>query len=309
MPGFVERYGPWAVVAGASEGIGASFSRKLAARGLNLVLVARRAAPLETLAAELRDQHGIEVRVQPLDLGSADAVSSLGAAIEGLDVGLLIYNAAYSPIGRFIDVEVEEHLKAVAVNVQGPLRFSHYFGRRLAERGKGGIILMSSMSGYQGTAMVANYAATKAYDTILAEGLWYELRGRGVDVLACIAGATLTPSYESVTDDIPTQGPGATHASQTKSPSKRSKISDGVRVGVSGRRNRFAYALLQQNPRRAARRLRFSAKRPFASTAELSLSRTPRRLPRGRGASGALRGARPRCIRCPACDRVGVRCR
>jgi len=252
MAGFVERYGPWAVVAGASEGIGASFSRKLAERGLSLVLVARRAGPLEALAAELRDEHGIEVRVQPLDLGSADAVSTLGAAIDGLDVGLLIYNAAYSPIGRFIDIEVEEHLKAVAVNVHGPLRFSHYFGRRLAERGKGGIIVMSSMSGYQGSAMVANYAATKAYDTVLAEGLWYELRGRGVDVLACIAGATLTPSYESVTDDIPTRGlarpmpPDEVTAQALKDLGQRPS-------GASGRRNRFASALLSRIlPRSAA---------------------------------------------------------
>lgn len=251
MPSFVERYGPWAVVAGASEGIGASFSRRLAERGLSLVLVARRAGPLEALAAELRDEHGIEVRVQPLDLGSADAVSTLGAAIEGLDVGLLIYNAAYSPIGRFIDIDVEEHLKAVAVNVHGPLRFSHYFGRRLAERGKGGIILMSSMSGYQGSAMVANYAATKAYDTVLAEGLWYELRGRGVDVLACIAGATLTPSYESVTDDIPTRGlsrpmpPDEVTAQALKDLGQRPS-------GASGRRNRFASALLSRILSRSA---------------------------------------------------------
>ena len=252
MADFVERYGPWAVVAGASEGIGASFSQKLAARGLNLVLVARRAAPLETLAATLRDQHGVEVRVRPLDLGSPDAVSKLGTAIEGLDVGLVIYNAAYSPIGRFIDIEVEEHLKAVAVNVHGPLRFSHYFGRRLAERGKGGIILMSSVSGYQGTAMVANYAATKAYDTILAEGLWYELRGHGVDVLACIAGATLTPSYESVTDDIPSKG--LARPMPPDEVTEQALADLGRRPsGASGRRNRFASALLSRIlPRSAA---------------------------------------------------------
>ena len=305
MPGFVERYGPWAVVAGASEGIGASFSRKLAARGLNLILVARRAAPLETLAAELRDQHGIEVRVQPLDLGSADAVSSLGTAIEGLDVGLLIYNAAYSPIGRFIDVEVEEHLKAVAVNVQGPLRFSHYFGRRLAERGKGGIILMSSMSGYQGTAMVANYAATKAYDTILAEGLWYELRGRGVDVLACIAGATLTPSYESVTDDIPSTGLARPmHAGRGhRASAQRSRTASERRIRPPQPIRLCAPAVESY---RDARRSKWSAKRPFASTAELNLARTLRRLPRGRGVSGALRGARRRCSRRPADGRAGV---
>ena len=206
MPGFSKRYGPWAVVAGASEGIGASFSEKLAARGLNLVLVARRPGPLEALADEIRRKHGVEVRVESLDLGSPGVVQGLVAATEGLDVGLMIYNAAYSPIGAFIDIDVEEHLKAVEVNVHGPLRLSHYFGRRFVERGRGGIILMSSMSGFQGTAMIANYAATKAYDSILAEGLWRELGRRGVDVLACIAGATLTPNYESSMDRSPTSG-------------------------------------------------------------------------------------------------------
>ena len=245
MAGFPERYGPWAVVAGASEGIGASFSQRLASRGLNLILVARRAAPLEALADDLRDQHGVEVRVLPLDLGSASAVQELDAAIDDLEVGLLIYNAAYSPIGAFIEIEVEEHLKAVEVNVHGPLRFSHYFGRRLAKRGKGGIILMSSMSSYQGTAMVANYAATKAYDTILAEGLWYELRRHGVDVLACIAGATLTPNYESITEQIPTKGlarpmgPDEVTEQALEDLGKRPSA-------VSGRRNRFASALLSR---------------------------------------------------------------
>ena len=92
MPGFVERYGTWAVVAGASEGIGASFSQKLAARGMNVVLVARRAAPLEDLAARLRQTHGVEVRVQSLDLGSPDAVAAMSAATQDLDVGLMVYN-------------------------------------------------------------------------------------------------------------------------------------------------------------------------------------------------------------------------
>ena len=187
MSRFVERYGPWAVVAGASEGIGASFSQKLAARGMNVVLVARRAAPLEELAAEIREKHRVEVKVQPLDLGSADAVAGLRTATEDLEIGLVVYNAAYSPIGAFLDIDVEEHLKAVDINVHGPLRLSHYFGRRFVERGKGGIILMSSMSGLQGTAMVANYAATKAYDMVLAEGLWYELQRHGVDHAEIIA--------------------------------------------------------------------------------------------------------------------------
>ena len=252
MTAFVDRYGPWAVVAGASEGIGASFSRKLAARGFNLVLVARRAGPLEELASEIRAKHPVEVRVQALDLGAPNVSSELGHATEALDVGLVIYNAAYSPIGAFIDVDVEDHIKAVQVNVLGTLRVSHYFGRRLADRGRGGIIIMSSMSSLQGTAMVANYAATKAYDTILAEGLWRELGQRGVDVLGCIAGATLTPNYEGSTDKIP--------SSWLARPMKPGDVAEqalrdlGQRPsGVSGRRNRFASALLARLlPRRAA---------------------------------------------------------
>ncbi|MGB8222589.1 MAG: SDR family NAD(P)-dependent oxidoreductase [Polyangiales bacterium] len=252
MTEFVRRYGPWAVVAGASEGIGASFSQKLAARGMNLVLVARRAAPLEDLAADLRQAHGVEVRVEPMDLGSPDLVAAMNAATEALDVGLVIYNAAYSPIGTFLDGNVEDHLKAVDVNVRGPLMMSHYFGRRLVQRGNGGIILMSSMSGFQGTAMVANYAATKAYDMILAEGLWYELRRHGVDVLACVAGATLTPNYESSTDRIPSGG--LAKPMRPEDVTEQALRDLGHRPeGVSGRRNRLASELLRRLlPRTAA---------------------------------------------------------
>lgn len=243
MSDFLDRYGPWAVVAGASEGIGASFSKKLAARGMNLVLVARRAAPLEALAAELRQAHGVEVRVEPLDLGAAGAVSGMNAATSSLDVGLLVFNAAYSPIGAFLDIDVEEHLKTVDVNVRGPLLLSHYFGRRFVARGKGGIILMSSMSGIQGTAMVANYAATKAYDTVLAEGLWYELRQQGVDVLACVAGATLTPNYESSTDRIPTSW--LARPMEPDGVTEQALQDLGQRpTAVSGQRNRLVSVLL-----------------------------------------------------------------
>jgi short-subunit dehydrogenase len=251
VAGFLDRYGPWAIVAGASEGIGASFSRKLAQRGLNLVLVARRAGPLDTLAAELRAKHPIEVRVHSMDLASAEAAVHLHEATEDLDVGLVIYNAAYSPIGPFIDIDIEEHVRAVHVNVLGPLRVAHEFGRRFAKRGKGGIVIMSSMSSFQGTAMVANYAATKAYDTILAEGLWYELGQRGVDVFACIAGATLTPSFEGSTDRRPNSG--LAKPMRPEDVTEQALRDLGQRPsGVSGRRNRWASVLLSRLLRREA---------------------------------------------------------
>lgn len=249
MTGFAERYGPWAVVAGASEGLGASFSRKLAARGLNLVLIARRTGPLEGLASELRSTYPVQVRVQSMDVGAPDVIDRFRGLTEELDVGLVIYNAAYSPIGAFIDVEVEDHLNAINVNVLGTLRVSHYFGRRLAARGKGGLIIMSSMSSFQGTAMVANYAATKAYDTILAEGLWYELGQRGVDVLGCIAGATLTPSYVGSSDRRPKSGLNRPMAPDDVTEQALHDLGRRPSV-VSGRRNRWASLMLNRLLRR-----------------------------------------------------------
>ncbi|MEM8607966.1 MAG: SDR family NAD(P)-dependent oxidoreductase [Myxococcota bacterium] len=254
-PTFVDRYGPWAVVAGASEGIGAAFSRQLAAKGLNLVLFARRAEPLERFAAELRNSYGVEVQTRSLDVGDPNLLEGLKETTESLDVGLAIYNAAYSPIGRFLDIELEDHFDVVNVNVRGPLVFSHYFGRRLAPRGKGGLILMSSMSGFQGTAMVANYAATKSYDKILAEGLWYELREHGVDVLACVAGATLTPSFIGSTDRVP-------NSWLARPMRPEDVVAQALRdlgrqpTGVSGRRNRVGSTLLARLlPRGAAIRM------------------------------------------------------
>jgi len=194
-PPFATKYGPWAVVAGASEGLGAEFARQLAARGLNLVLIARRPAPLEACARSLREVFAIEVRTLSVDLASADLQPALRAETDGIEVGLLVYNAAQSYIGPHLDQELDAHLRVVDVNCRAPLVLIHEFGRPMAARGRGGIILMSSIAGLQGSALIATYAATKAYDLVLGEALWEELRGRGVDVLAFLAGATRTPNF------------------------------------------------------------------------------------------------------------------
>ncbi len=195
MSGFRERYGPWALVAGASAGLGEAFARALAARGLNLVLVARRADALEALAADLRRAHPVEVRPAPLDLARPDAGAAAMRAAAGLEVGLLVYNAAHSAIGPFLERPIEEHLRVIDVNCRGPLVLAHALGGAMAARGRGGILLMTSLAASQGNPLLASYAASKAFDLVLAEGLWAELRGRGVDVLACRAGATRTPGY------------------------------------------------------------------------------------------------------------------
>ena len=196
---FASRYGPFALVAGASEGIGAAFARRLAAAGLNLVLVARRAGPLAALAAGVRAAHGVEVLTLPCDLAEPAAVESVLRACRGLPVGLLVYNAAASTVGRFLDVPLEAHLQAIDTNTRGPVQLAHALGGAMAGRGRGGIVLMSSLTAFQGTPLVATYGATKAFNLALAEALWGELQERGVDVLACCAGATLTPGYERAT--------------------------------------------------------------------------------------------------------------
>ena len=194
---FSTRYGPWAVVAGASQGLGEAYAEQLAARGLHLLLIARRADLLDALAARLAAAHGIEVRTLALDLARDDVGARVEEATRDLDVGLLVYNAARSIIGPFLDQPLEGHLNELAVNTRGPLILAHTLGQRMVARHSGGIILMSSLASLQGSALTANYAATKAYNRLLAEGLWEELRRSGVDVLACLAGAIRTPNYVS----------------------------------------------------------------------------------------------------------------
>lgn len=192
---FGRRYGPWAVVAGGSEGIGAAFSEELAQRGVQLILLAEREQPLLEFGQSLARRHAVEVRTHVLDLGASDSVARLEQACAGCDVGLGIYNAAFSEVLEFAEQGVEGKLRTLDVNARGALLFCHWLTPKLISRGNGGMILMSSLAALQGTPRVAAYAATKAFDLVLAESLWYELRPHGVDVLGVCAGATRTPGW------------------------------------------------------------------------------------------------------------------
>jgi hypothetical protein len=182
-------------VAGASEGLGAAYAEALAGRGLNLVLVARRLELLNGLASRLMKKYGVEVRSLVLDLASPDAAGQIAKETQTLGIGLLVYNAAFSAVGAFLDRPLDDHLREVDTNVRTPLELVNAFGARMLAAGHGGIILMSSLSAFQGSAYISTYGATKAFNIILAEGLWEEWRREGVDVLACIAGAVRTPNY------------------------------------------------------------------------------------------------------------------
>ncbi len=193
---FRERYGRWAVVAGASEGLGAAFAEALAARGLDLLLVARRADVLEDLARELGERHGVEVVPLALDLADPGFAGALGAALADREVGVAVYNAAYSFVAPLLERPLADALRVVDVNVNGPLRFTHAVVPPMLARGRGALVIMSSLAGFTGSPRLAAYAASKAFLTTLAEGLWAELRPGGVDVIASCAGAIRTPNYQ-----------------------------------------------------------------------------------------------------------------
>jgi short-subunit dehydrogenase len=193
---FAERYGPWAVVIGAAQGIGAEFGRQLAARGLHLVLVALE-EDLHKFAAELERDHGVLTQVIVGDITDPVTLSQLDTVTEKLEIGLLVYNAGLAVRGPWLDTRLERHLAMVDVNVRGPLRLIDWFVPAMASRGRGGVILLSSMSGLHGTPLLATYAASKAFLLNLAESLWEEWRPSGVDITALVPGSTDTPGYRA----------------------------------------------------------------------------------------------------------------
>ncbi len=190
-----EKYGTLALVAGASEGIGAAFAHHLAAAGMDLVLVARRRDPLDALAAQLVQQYQVKTTVITCDLADTNAAQLLHDALEGREINLFVYNAAIPYIGRFEDDSIAHHNQIAQANMVTPMNLTHMFGTTMLKKGKGAVILMASLAGFQGSGFLAAYAASKAFDRVLAESLWYEWRDRGVDVIACCAGATATPNF------------------------------------------------------------------------------------------------------------------
>jgi len=182
------RYGPWAVVTGASSGIGRACAVQLAEAGLSLILVARGRAVLDQLAADLTARHGIEARVIAVDLAGEAGRDAVLAGTANLDVGLLVAAAGFGTSGPFLASNLEQEEAMLAVNCGAVLVLARHFGRQFARRGRGGLVLMSSLVGFQGVPHAAHYAATKAYVQTLAEALHVELGPRGVDVLASAPG-------------------------------------------------------------------------------------------------------------------------
>ncbi len=192
---FAEQYGPWALIAGGSEGVGESFALKLAAQGVNLVLVARKPGPLESLAERVAKAHPVQVRTLAQDLTASDMLERVHGVTDDIDVGLLIYNAgSVSGFGEFLDNTADDALRMVRLGVVAPTTLVHHFGGGMRRRGRGGIVLIGSMAGYAGAPDEIVYSAGKAYSRMMAEGLWYELKPHNVHVLGLILGLTRTPA-------------------------------------------------------------------------------------------------------------------
>ena len=196
MSGFFEKYGPWALIAGASEGTGSEFARLLASKGFNLILVARREGPLDALSAEMSAAHGAQCITASVNLTQKDAAARIAEVAGDREVGLLIANAGADTNGTpFLDTDIANWEALVAMNVTTTMRLVHHFGQGMRARRKGGMILVGSGACYGGLNGLGVYCASKGFVMNLAEGLWAELRHDGIDVLNLILGRTDTPAH------------------------------------------------------------------------------------------------------------------
>lgn len=195
-PGFVDRYGPWALIAGASEGVGAAYARAIAERGLNVALLARRQEVLDEVASSIRSASGVETRTLAIDLSEPHAAAEVLEETAGLDIGMFMYGAGADPNYQpFLDQPIADSTMLVQRNCITPLELCHVFATSMVSRRKGAIVLVSSGAGFAGARNMVAYGSSKAFDTVMGESLWAELHNQGVDVLVAVLGATDTPAF------------------------------------------------------------------------------------------------------------------
>jgi short-subunit dehydrogenase len=243
---FRSRYGPCALIAGAAAGLGAAYARQIAAAGLDLILLDRDEAALKTTVAEIQASH--RVRVEPLlaDLASEDFVDRIRPSLAGREIGLLVCNAAIGTVAPFLDISSAQIDAMLDVNCRAPLLLVQGLAPAMVERGRGGIILMSSMSGDFGSSQLAVYAGTKAFTLVVGDALWAELGPRGIDVLVVRPGSTRTPGWLSTQRDgeeMPAMQPDEVVREALEALGREPNI-------IPGEMNRQAAAMLAGMPRR-----------------------------------------------------------
>jgi short-subunit dehydrogenase len=203
-----EKYGPWALIIGGSEGIGAAFARKLAAAKFNVVIAARKEEPLRDLAQEIRDAFGVEARWVSVDLSSLDALDVVRAVTDDIEVGFLIYNAGANEFrADFLEMDPAIYRGVINITVVNQAEFTRHYGGIMKQRGHGGIILAGSSSSFCGAATLGPYTAAKAFSRILTESIWMECEGTDIDVLHMSVGYTATPAMQRLGLDTSTAQP------------------------------------------------------------------------------------------------------
>jgi uncharacterized protein len=245
---FDRRYGPWALVAGGSEGLGAAFADEIARRGINVILVARRTDQLEQTASRLRRERAVEVVTVAADLTEIKSLDLVSQAAAGLEVGLVVANAALAPAGEFLGRSEEDIAGTIDLNCRASALVARRFLPAMADRGRGGVIFVSSLAGMQGVPALAAYSATKAFLISLGEALWAELRGSGIDILTACPGAVSTPAYEQAASRA---APG-TMTPQAVAAVALGGLGSGFRVVPGGLNQISAFAMQRLLPRRAA---------------------------------------------------------
>ena len=233
---FRMNYGPWALVTGASSGIGAEFARQLARKGLNIVLVARGQAALEEVATRIRVEHKIEARTVVADLATEAGIRAVQEAVGDLDVGLLVNNAGREDSGYSLQTPIEQTMNTIALNITAPMALTHGCAQAMVKRKKSGLIFMSSLVAFQGVPLIANYAGSKAYNLVFAESLAAEFKQYNIDVAIGAPGFTntkLASGFDFSRLPKP-MSPAKVASDLIRSLGKR-------RVTVSGALNKFLY--------------------------------------------------------------------
>jgi len=238
-----KRFGPWALVTGASSGIGKEFAQQIAASGINIVLVARREDLLKEVGVEFSKRYGVEHRVVVLDVSQEDFIRQLASATDDLDIGLVVSNAGTGNPGEFLKLDRQLLEETLRLNTMSHLDIAHYFGGKLAERRRGGLILVGAMGAENGIPCMANDGGAKAYVHSLGEALHYEFKPLGVYVTVLAAGVTNTAVLEKFALDPKTMPMKPMSVEQCVSEGLSGLVKNRSRI-VPGRLNRILNALV-----------------------------------------------------------------
>jgi uncharacterized protein len=238
-----ERFGPWALVTGASSGIGREFARQTAAAGINVVLVARRETTLIEVGRSIANDFKVQHRVIVMDLSQEGFIPKLAEHTKDLDIGLVVSNAGTANPGEFLKLDRQLLEETLRLSTMSHLDIAHYFGRKLAERRRGGLILVGAMGAENGVPCIANDGAAKAYVHSLGEALHYEFKPLGVYVTVLAAGFTNTPVLEKLGFDPKTMPMKPMSVEQCVSEGLNGLLENRSRI-VPGRLNRIMNALV-----------------------------------------------------------------